>query len=63
MQAKLNIIPDLEVIKSSDLTIAKFYNDHIIKSLPLKVEDGCQDWKAIKDAKIQPKWKYDYLIK
>jgi hypothetical protein len=59
----MNIIPDIETVILSELTLSKFYKEHLIKSYPVRISDGCMNWAAIKDAKIQPKWKYDYLIK
>ena len=57
------MIPDIHTAKLKDLTTNKFYNDYLTKSFPIKVTDGCANWKALEEANIKPKWKYDYLIK
>ena len=60
----MNMFGELESIKLADLTLARFYNDHITESIPIMIEDGAMDWNAMKnDTKGQPKWSYDYLNK
>lgn len=41
------MIPDIHTAKLKDLTTMKFYNDYLTKSFPLKVTDGCANWKAL----------------
>ena len=52
MQAKMNYIPYVPPQKLANMTISKFYAEHLSLSMPALIEDGADNWKAMTDAKI-----------